>query len=127
MKKILIGGGTIVSLIIAVLLIYFGYIKPSERSGPITEPPADSIRIITADELAEYPEKFKGYIGITGKITKVDITNRIFTLGCEDACLQIPVRYQGQVPESGAEIIAYGQVKKEGNKYLFEATEVKTK
>ena len=74
------------------------------------------------------PEKFVGLIGVEGTIAKVDEKNLAFTLGCEDACIAMPVKFSGRLPKEGANVIAYGEVKKtEQAKYIFVAQEIKAK
>ncbi|GMT50217.1 MAG: hypothetical protein IEMM0008_1756 [bacterium] len=65
---------------------------------------------------------------VSGKIIKVDKSKAIFVLGCEDACETIPMKYQGELPKSGSEVIVYGKVTKtEIGKYIFEAQKVQVK
>ena len=52
----------------------------------------------------------------------------MFTLGCEDACIGLPVAYKGELPKSESNIIALGEVKKDINgKFFFDAKEIKYK
>lgn len=100
--------------------------KPSEKSK--TEAAASKAKIVDVDEVVNSPEKFAGFIGVKGTIGKVDEKNLAFTLGCEDACIEMPVKFSGRLPKEGANVIAYGEVKKtEQAKYVFIAQEIEAK
>ncbi len=120
--------------IIAIALILIGggwgvhwlTSRSSEKSE--TEAKASKARIIDVDEVMNSPEKFEGFIGVKGTIAKIDEKNLAFTLGCEDACIEMPVKFSGQPPKEGTNVIAYGEVKKtEQEKYVFIAQEIKAK
>ena len=84
--------------------------------------------IVTVDELVKHPDDFKGVIGVTGTVNKVDESKAVFTLSCEDACIAVPVTFPGKIPVAGNEVTVFGQVAKaEGGKYVFAAREIKTK
>ena len=98
----------------------------SEKSG--TQTTGNKAKVVNVDDVVSNPEKFDGVIGVEGTVTKVDETNSAFTLGCEDACILMPVKFDGRPPKEGANIIAYGEVKKtEQAKYIFVAQEIKAK
>ena len=117
---------------IAVILIGAGWgvhwlsSKPSEKSA--TQPTASKATIVNVDEVVNDPERFSGFVGVEGTITNVDEKNLAFTLGCEDACIKMPVKFSGRLPKEGTDVIAYGEVKKtEQAKYVFIAQEIKAK
>lgn len=100
--------------------------KTPENSG--TRATASRAKVVNVDDVVNNPEKFAGLIGVEGTVTKVDETNSAFTLGCEDACIVMPVKFSGRPPKEGANVIAYGEVKKtEQAKYIFVAQEIKAK
>ncbi|TSA22206.1 hypothetical protein D4R75_05320 [bacterium] len=100
--------------------------KSPEKSG--TQTTGNKAKIINVDDVVSSPEKFAGVIGVEGTVTKVDEANSEFTLGCEDACILMPVKFDGRPPKEGANVIAYGEVKKtEQGKYIFVAQEIKAK
>ncbi|MCL4511165.1 MAG: hypothetical protein M1470_08865 [Bacteroidetes bacterium] len=84
--------------------------------------------LIAVDQVVSGPEKFTGLIGVNGSVSSVDESKSMFTLGCEDACVLMPVKFDGQLPEQGTNVVAYGKVEKnEQGKYIFVAQELKTK
>jgi cytochrome c-type biogenesis protein CcmE len=87
-----------------------------------------TVSVVDVDDVANNPEKFVGLIGIEGSVTSVDEEKSIFGLGCEDACVLVPVAYRGALPKEGTNVIAYGEVKKtNGDKYIFVAKEIAVK
>lgn len=100
--------------------------KSSEKSG--TQVTSNKVKVVNVDEVVSNPEKFAGVIGVEGTVMKVDETNSTFTLGCEDACILMPVKFDGRSPKEGANVIAFGEVKKtEQARYIFVAQEIKAK
>src|SRR3989339_1370299 len=96
--------------------------KPSEKSYIQTTP--SKAKVVNVDDVVNNPEKFAGLIGVEGTIAKVDEKNLAFTLGCEDACIEMPVKFSGRLPKEGTNVIAYGEVKKtEQAKSVFIAQE----
>src|SRR3972149_3436038 len=117
---------------IALVLIGAGWgvhwltAKPGENCG--TQATASKAKVVNVDDVVNNPEKFAGLIGVEGTITNLDETNTAFTLGCEDACIAMPVKFSGRPPKEGTNVIAYGEVKKtEQAKYIFVAQEIKAK
>jgi len=85
-------------------------------------------KVVEVDEIVRQPSHFKGYIGVIGKVIKVDEPKAFFVLGCEDACVMMPVRYRGQMPKMKTEIVVYGEIRKtDGGGFLFEGQEIKEK
>ncbi len=100
--------------------------RSSEKSE--TEATAGNTRIVDVDEVMNSPEKFEGFIFVKGTIAKVDEKNLAFTLGCDDACIEMPVKFSGRLPREGTNVIAFGEVKKtEQARYVFIAQEIKAK
>lgn len=88
----------------------------------------DQTNILDVDNVVNDPDKFTGLIGVEGSITRINEPGLMFTLGCEDACVLMPVKYTGHVPAVGTSIIAYGEIKKtEESKYIFVAQEIAAK
>jgi len=84
--------------------------------------------LVAVDQVVIDPEKFTGLIGVSGSVSSVDESKSMFTLGCEDACVLMPVKFGGQLPEQGTDVVAYGKVERnEQGKYIFVAQELKTK
>lgn len=100
--------------------------KPPENSG--TQATASKAKVVNVDDVVNNPEQFAGLIGVKGTIAKVDEKNSAFTLGCEDACIEMPVKFNGRLPKEGTNVVAYGEVKKtEQAKYVFIAQEIEVK
>ena len=127
MKKKFVLGILGIGIILAATLTIYLMKFQKEKASP-DETKASLSKIMDIDEVARYPDRFKGSIGVNGKVIKVDETEDIFVLGCEDGCVNIPVVYKGQMPIQGSKIIVYGKVRqaKEG-KYIIEGEEIKAK
>ncbi|MEM2145426.1 MAG: hypothetical protein QW279_08690 [Candidatus Jordarchaeaceae archaeon] len=116
-KKIFIGiAGS------AIVLIALGIYLAKQKGGSQLD------GIIDVDEVVEYPERFTGHISVAGRVIEIEESKGFFILGCEDACVRMPVRYEGHLPEAGKDVFVAGELKKDENgKYFFEAKEVKEK
>lgn len=100
--------------------------KDYEKKGSQTT--ANATSVVDVDAVLEHPERFIGSIGVGGSVTHLDEEKSMFTLGCEDACLVMPVKFNGRLPEQGTDVIAYGEIQKtEGGRYIFVAREVVTR
>jgi len=87
-----------------------------------------AIKTVSLDDLAEYPETFTGTIAVTGRVAKTDAASKVFTLGCEDACLNIPVKFSGELPTAGSIVIVQGQLERtEQGRFVLNAQDVKPK
>ena len=85
-------------------------------------------RVVNVDQVAGNPQKFTSPIGVEGTVNRVDGTNSVFTLGCEDEDVALPVKFNGLPPKAGSNVIAFGEVRKTAKgKYVFVAQKVKTK
>ena len=85
-----------------------------------TESHAAPSTTVSVDELVRYPERYKGTIGVFGKIIKIDKAKSFFVLGCEDECIMLPVEYEGRLPGVDTKLTVYGEIKKtEAGKYFF--------
>ena len=81
--------------------------------------------LVPVDELASKPESFHGQINVSGRVIEVSPGGDGFTLGCEDACVRIPVRFKGKAPEAQADVVARGRVTKNPDGlYVVEADSV---
>jgi hypothetical protein len=123
---------SLASVLIALVLLGAGWgvhlltSKSSEKSG--TQTIGNKAKVVNVDDVVSNPEEFGGVIGVEGTVTKVDEANSAFSLGCEDACILMPVKFDGRPPKEGTNVIAYGEVKKTGQaKYIFVAQEIKPK
>lgn len=122
-KKLLIAAGIIVLLIAAILIYSNGNFKNTSTNSGKSE-----IKLVDVDKVVESPEKFAGLVNVEGTVKEVLDNQELFTLGCEDACVNLPVSYKGKMPKSESNIIAMGEVKKDADgKFFFEAKEIKYK
>ena len=89
---------------------------------------SDTVRIEDVDKVAGSPGDYKGYMGVAGKVLKLDTDTNFFQLGCNDACVAIPVKYMGNKPKKNDNVVIYGEIKKNDiGIYFFYATELKVK
>ena len=121
-----------VTAIAAIVLIGVGfgaYLLASKSSQHLTTvEDFGKTALVAVDQVVNDPEKFTGLIGVNGSVSSVDESKSMFTLGCEDACIPMPVKFDGQLPKEGTNVIAYGEVTKtKKGKYVFVAREIKTK
>lgn len=123
---------SIAIIAIAIVLLGAGWSvhlltsKPTEKTEIQVTP--SQAQVVSVDDVVNEPEKFTGIIGVEGTITSVDAINATFILGCEDACIIMPVQFKGAALKEGMNVIAYGEVKKTDEaKYLFVAQEVKSR
>lgn len=88
----------------------------------------NNVTVVDVDELALKPDRFSGIIGVEGPVTDVDEARAMFVLGCQDACITIPVEYRGRLPNKGAFVRAYGEIKKTPEaRFVFVAHEITAK
>lgn len=121
-----------VTAIAAIVLIGVGfgaYLLASRSAEHRTAMEASGkTTLVAVDQVVRDPEKFTGFIGVNGSVSSVDESKSMFTLGCEDACVLMPVKFNGQLPEQGTDVVAYGKVvKNEQGKYIFVAQELTRK
>jgi hypothetical protein len=149
-KNFLVGVIGIVVLLAVVFVIYWTRVVPevnppyppfskgeterSEQKPSTTDDKANltkkdaNTKVVDVDEIVKHPDQFKGTIEVVGKVIEVDESKTFFALGCEDACVMIPVKYKGQMPELESYIIVSGEIKEsEGGRYIFEGQEVKVR
>lgn len=95
--------------------------KPSKENTHL-------FKVINVDEIVSTPDQYKGFMGVEGTVIRIEESKGIFLLGCEDACIFMPVKFIGQAPELKSEIVVYGElIKQEDGRYIFQGKEVKTK
>lgn len=129
-KKLLIAAGVII-LLIAAILIYSWNPSLREnyskvRTSANTE--KSEIKLVDVDKVVESPEMFTGLVNIEGTVIEAVDNKNLFTLGCEDECINLPVSYKGDLPKAKSNIIALGEVKKDADgKFFFDAKEIKYK
>ena len=127
MKKKIIIGTIGIGILLIIIGIYFA-VNLNEKFTPQEENRNQSIKVVNVEKVISVPDYYKGFLGIEGVVTKLDEVKNIFLLGCEDACILMPVVYKGPMPKLKSKIIVYGEIKKnKDGKYVFQAKEVKIK
>src|SRR3972149_10731661 len=113
-----------VVVLLAALLIYSNVVFKNTTANSITT----EVKPIDVDYIVDNPEMYSGVINVEGTVKEVLDNKKFFTLGCEDACVNLPVSYKGELPKLESNIIALGEVKKDvDGKYFFDAREIKYK
>ena len=88
------------------------------------------MKIVPVADVLKSPENFSGTMGVAGRVIKIDQSKSMFFLGCKTstpcACAVMPVKYAGQMPEIGSDIVVIGNITTtEAGKFIFEGQEVK--
>ena len=107
--------------IIFVLVLFAACAKNSNKKSvgqkSITE---KQTAIADIDDVIRNPNGYKGVIGVKGTVIKVDQEKNMLFLGCADACVYLPVFYEGKLPALKSNVVIYGQIEKQENgKYIF--------
>ena len=87
----------------------------------------DSLKIVSVDEVYSNPGKYKQLVKMSGKIVSIEKESSTLSFGCEDACIRVPVHYNGELPVPGSSAAAIGKVIKKDGKFMFEAQKIETK
>jgi len=110
-------------MVIALLVIAASGIncsKSSDNQNAQARAEKSSPKVVSVDKLVRRPDKFKGTIGVNGAVSKLDEAKGVFVLGCGDACVSLPVKFQGKMPAVGTKVTVYGEITKtEDGKYVF--------
>ena len=119
------------SLLIAVAFLGLAFLTSCSPAATAPSTPAVAKKVapppplVPVDELASKPEAFQGQFNVSGRVIEVSPGGDGFTLGCEDACVRIPVRFKGKAPKAQADVIVRGRVAKNTDGlYLVEADSV---
>jgi len=88
-------------------------------------------KIVAIEEVLASPQNFSGTMGVTGKVMSIEQSRSMFFLGCKGvvscACAEMPVKYDGQMPEIGSEVVVFGEITTaESGKYVFKGQEVRS-
>ena len=104
-------------LAIIVIVVVSLFMSDKEKPG--------ANQIIDVDLVAENPQNFKDNISVSGTIKEISDDGSYLMLGCEDACVLMPVRYDGEKPAPGEKVIIQGKIETDENaKYVFVATNI---
>ncbi|MFI5251973.1 MAG: hypothetical protein ACHQQQ_06015 [Bacteroidota bacterium] len=123
---------SLILLTVAVVLIIagFGVRLVTSKTNMIKESheTLGQTKVVSVDAVVADPETYTGIIGVEGLVMKSEGGETAFALGCEDACVLMPVKYKGQPPQEGTNVVVYGEIKKtETSKYIFVAKEIVAK
>ena len=119
-----------VTAIVLIFVIVIGagwaaHMLTTKRMEPQEQKAAITAKVVDLDNVVRNPEKFSGVIGVEGAVANVDTSTSQFAMTCEDGDAMMPVRYNGRLPKEGANVVAYGEIKKdEKGKYIFLAKEI---
>lgn len=108
----------LIILFLGAIILLVNYKKPSETKATI------DASVWPVEKVAFNPAQYPGYIGLRGTVNKI-VDNQTFVLGCQDACVAVPIKYDGQSPDLGQEIIIYGQLSEQNGQYTFVAETLK--
>lgn len=103
--------------------------KPAGKNANTADGKDDSAKqefeTVKVDELLRHPGKYQGKpIRVDGIVAKVD-SKLVFRLGCEDACLSMPVESEAVKPKQ--KVVIQGKVtKQKSGKFIFRAGKVST-
>lgn len=116
------------ALLTVVMLLAFSPAQAQTNTPPDSKTKKHDSPALDVDRVVAHPDQFKGAIGVAGRVAKVDSTNSFFVLGCEDACVAMPVEFSGTLPKEGSDVVVRGEIKKDAQgRYFFEAQNVTQK
>lgn len=103
-------------------------------AAPCLSSEADPVAEIGVRTLMKSPEKYSRQISVSGVVSQVVAeANIIGLIDLEEfktcnkvtcASLVLPVRWEGLMPEVGQKLMTIGKIKKEGERYLFIASDL---
>ena len=127
MKKKIILYGIGLGIVLITMGVYFAR-NITKKDNFEKEINNKLTKIVNVDEVVTSPNSYKGFFGVQGTVIRIDKPKNIFLLGCENACVFMPVEYKGQMPKPASQIIVFGElIKQEDGRYIFQGKEVKTK
>ena len=118
-------------LMVMVLgLCTWTYPVSSADSSMTNADATNGTKIVAVEDVLKSPENFSGTMGVAGRVMNIDQSKSMFFLGCKTstpcACAMMPVKYGGQMPEIGSDIVVIGKITTtEAGKFIFEGQEVK--
>ena len=100
----------------------------AQTNAPDKKTKASDSKVLDVDTVVAHPDKFKGKIDVAGRVAKVDADKKLLVLGCEDACVAMPVKFSGTMPKTNSNVVVRGQITKDAEgRYLFDAESVTPK
>lgn len=120
----MVGMGLLVAATVAVYSVSNTADRPAGERGGNDQP----VAVVSVDKVVRAPGRYEGFVGVEGVVARIDKSKGVFLLGCEDACIAMPVQYGSQMPEVKSQIVVYGQIRvREDGRYVFQGAEVKPK
>lgn len=105
-------------LLVETLIIFIMFNIYFLNTSCSSQPKIYDVSKVVADQL-----KYKGAIGVTGKVISTH-ANGIFILGSSGGAM-LTVRYAGDQPIANSKIIAYGEIKRDNGETFLQAKEWK--
>ncbi len=128
MTKNTIMGMVGIGLLLAAILGIYSVRNTAEKLTEERESSSQPTAVISVDKVVRAPGQYKGFVGVEGVVAGIDESKGMFLLGCEDACIAMPVKYGSQMPEVKSQIVVYGEItEREDGRYVFQGKEVKPK
>ena len=118
------------SLLATLAILASPILSPAQAqtNAPDKKTKAPDSKVLDVDKVVAHPDKFKGKIGVAGRVAKVDADKKLLVLGCEDACVVMPVKFSGTMPKTNSDVVVRGQITKDAEgRYLFDAESVTPK
>ena len=116
-----------IAALLVILVAFALSVAYADTNAP-AKPTASDSPVLDVDKVVASPKKWKGKIGVMGRVAKVDADKKLLVLGCEDACVAMPVKFSGEMPKEGNDVIVRGQITKDKQgRYLFDAETVTPK
>jgi len=95
---------------------------------------AEEVAVVGVHALMKSPEQYSRQIKVSGVVSQVVEDEEIFGLidleefkTCKKvtcASLVLPIRWEGSMPKIGQQLTVTGEIEKEGERYLFIASEL---
>lgn len=121
----------VTGILMTVVLGFCAWTYPVS-SADTSKADYNGTEIVPVEEVLGNPGNFSGIIGVTGKVMSIEQSRSLFFLGCKSqgaiscACAEMPVKYEGQMPEIGSDVVVFGEITTtESGKNVFEGQEVK--
>lgn len=121
----------VAGILMAITLGFCTSIYPVSGANS-SETNYDGIKTVPVEDVLASPQNFTGTIGVIGQVGNIDQSKSMFFLSCKlpggvsCACAKMPVKYAGQMPSIGSDIIVYGEViTTDEGKYMFQGEEAK--
>ena len=127
MKKKIVQDGIVVAITLVIIGSGIRFMAGRAGKHGFPEKNIRSDQAVSAEAVAAAPGRYKGFLEVAGLVTGIGKAGDVFFLGCEDGCMFVPVKYSGNMPAPGSRLIVYGEMKQQGDKYVFEGKEIRVR